>query len=152
MPVGFQPTRKSVRAWDSIRPDAHGASMIPLLFCIQLLLSVPRQDSVGIEALLLPQPTAGGQQQLVATGRYSTCDGWRVSEIRFCVRNTANPKTWFHVPADYNGRGQWRAKMPVSAGDYECWVEMTTTDAPGDPRKARTGALTLTKRETIRVK
>ena len=28
--------------------------------------------------------------------------------------------------------------MPVTAGDYECWVELTTTDAPGDPRKART--------------
>ena len=90
--------------------------MIPLAFCLQLLLIVPRQDSVVIDALLLPQPPAGGQQQLVATGRYSTSDGWRVSEIAFCVRNTANPKTWFRVPADYNGR-EWQAKMPVTAGD-----------------------------------
>ena len=42
--------------------------------------------------------------------------------------------------------------MPVTAGDYECWVELTTTDAPGDPRKAKDGALTLTKRESIRVR
>jgi hypothetical protein len=125
--------------------------MIPIAICLHILLSIPRVDSVTVEGLQLPDP-GKGQQVLVGFGRYTVADGWRISSIRLCAQNTATPRQCVKVYAAHNDRGEWQAKLPLAAGEYHCWVEMTTTDEPGDPREARRGILTLTKRVPVRVK
>jgi hypothetical protein len=115
------------------------------------LFYVPRADAVTIEGLALPAP-GKGPQVLVGFGRYSVADGRRVSSIRLSVQDTSNPRQWMSVYAEFNAAGEWQSTFTGLPDECFCWVEMTTTDEPGDPRNSRTGQLTVTDCTLLRLK
>jgi hypothetical protein len=124
-----------------------------ILFCLTLLLSLPRVDSATVEGFSLqPPPAAGGNHVLVMNGRFTVSDGRQVAEIRLCAGNTATPKQWSRVRAEFNSKGEWSAKIPLPNGEYDCWVELYTIGAADDPLKWTKAVFTDTKRERVQVK
>jgi hypothetical protein len=124
--------------------------MCAVILCLNLLNCLPIADRISIEGM---QPNPGGDPQLlIANGRFTLVPHQRVMEIRLKVASDSNPGQTSWVFAKYNDRGEWQGKLRLPAGEYECWVELVTTDAAGDPKSAKSGILTQTDRTTIRIK